>query len=388
MRKSGQQIHLAEAAQCTGCAACASICPVGAIRMVEDREGFLSPKIDRKTCIGCHQCEKRCPILNPESRDDKYETKAFAMVNKDEEIRRKSSSGGVFYALAKWTIDQGGVVFGARFDEKWQVVHDYAETLEGVIPFMGSKYVQSRIGDSYKQVKSFLEEGRWVLYSGTPCQLAGLRSFLGKKYERLLQVDLICYGVPSPGVWRSYLKERSKVNGEITRVSFRDKRDGWKHSRFIVAYRNGKEDVDGMFMSGFSYKVYLRRSCFDCPFRCYHRDTDLTIADYWGCDKHCREMDDDKGTSVVFSHSPVGDSILEAISESVCFMAQPKSKVIEYNPYMEGKLSITDKRGRFFRLYCLTSSFTKSSFVITKDDFGTRVVRKIKKLFAIVFHQS
>ena len=377
---SGHNIVLASHAECIGCGACESSCPKNCIQMTEDREGFLQPSVNTKACIKCHKCEKVCPILNPERIDDGGLTKAYAAINKDSDVRRISSSGGVFYALARWTIAQGGVVFGARFDEQWRVVHDYAETLEGIIPFMGSKYVQSLIGDSYKLAKAFLDNGRLVLFTGTPCQLGGLRSFLGKEYDRLVQVDVICYGVPSPGVWRSYLKERSQEKGDITRISFRDKRDGWKHSRFIVSFNQGDEDVDGLFMKGFSYKAYLRKSCYECKFRHYHRNSDFTIADYWGVDQFCKEMYDDKGTSIVFSHSPYGDSIIKEISDSVKFVPESRDNAIANNPFMIKKHSLTDKRNRFYRIYRLTSSFKWSAFVINKDSIKVRSIRKIKKV--------
>ena len=354
--------------------------------MKEDKEGFLQPKIDTKYCIKCHKCEKICPVINPE-KNNEGETRAYAAINLDEGIRAKSSSGGVFFALAKWVIEQGGVVFVARFNNQWEVVHDYAETIEGVYPFMGSKYIQSRIGDTYKQAKAFLDAGRWVLFSGTPCQLGGLRAFLGKCFARLIQVDIICYGVPSPGVWRSYLNERIHSSfDEIRQISFRDKRDGWKHSRFVISFvKNGKEEVDGPFMKGFSYKVYLRESCYECPFRFYHRNSDLTIADYWGVDKHCLEMFDDRGTSLVFSHSEKGENVLTAISPLIKTSPQAKESVTELNPFMEANHSRTDKRERFFRVFKLTTSFQKSSFVILKDSFKTRAIRKTRKLFQRIF---
>jgi coenzyme F420-reducing hydrogenase beta subunit len=348
--------------------------------MKEDREGFLQPKIDRKTCIKCHKCEKTCPILNKETVQNGVETKAYAAINKDEEIRKKSTSGGVFHALAKWTIERGGVVFGARFDEKWEVIHDYSETMEGVVPFMGSKYVQSRIGDSYKQAKSFLEQGRWVLFSGTPCQLGGLRAFLGKEYEKLIQVDLICFGVPSPGVWRAYLKEYILSNGQINSISFRDKKDGWLHSRMVIANKSAcKGENEEAFMRGFSKEVYLRKCCNQCQYRVYHRNSDLTIADYWGVDRLCDEMFDDKGTSIVFCHSNMGEQLLNGLSENLILVGQSKDNAIAYNPYMENQHAKEVKRTRFFRMYRLTSSFNKSAFVIDKDGFSTRVVRKLNK---------
>ena len=372
-------VRLASRSECTGCNACVTICPKACIQMKEDKEGFLQPVIDTKSCIKCHKCERVCPVLTPESGEEVFETKAYAVYNPNDEVRKKSSSGGVFYTLAEWILKQGGVVFGARFDDKWEVTHDYTETLEGLVPFMGSKYVQSRIGDAYKRAKVFLEKGRWVLFSGTPCQLGGLRTFLGREYDRLLQVDIICYGVPSPGVWRTYIKERQKRNGEIKSISFRDKREGWRHSHFVVSYDLDHEELDGLFMKGFSYKAYLRECCYECGFRRYHRNSDLTIADYWGVHKLCEEMFDDKGTSIVFSHSSKGVFALNAISDSLIIKPQTKQNAIEYNPFMVKAHSITDKRDRFFRMYRLTSSFEKSSFVIIKDSLRSRVGRRLKE---------
>ena len=226
------KVSLASSSACLGCAACVSICPIDAIRMEEDKEGFLNPRIDSSLCFGCQKCEKTCPVLNtiPENNG---ETKAYAAINKNEAVRMKSSSGGVFYSLAKWIIAHGGVVFGARFNTRWEVIHDFTETLEGIEPFMGSKYVQSFIGDTFRQAKRFLEDGRWVLFSGTPCQLGGLRSFLGKEYERLLQIDLICHGAPSPKVWKNYLKDYFEGR-KIRSISFRDKENGWRNYQTVL----------------------------------------------------------------------------------------------------------------------------------------------------------
>lgn len=221
-----RKIQLASSNDCTVCAACISVCPKQCITMQEDREGVLQPKIDSKQCISCHKCEKTCPILTPAVIPNDFETKAYAVINRDEDVRAQSSSGGVFFPLAQWVIEQGGVVFGAKWNDKWEVVHDYAEDLDGVKSFMRSKYVQSVVGDTLRHAKAFLDEGRWVLYSGTPCQLGGLRAYLGKDYDKLIQVDLICHGVPSPSVWRRYLKECFR-NERIVSINFRDKSNGW-----------------------------------------------------------------------------------------------------------------------------------------------------------------
>ncbi len=198
-------IHIKKKGDCYGCSACVQKCPKQCISLVEDGEGFLYPKVDTVGCIDCGLCEKVCPWIN---RPEKFPPKeVLAVKNRNETERMASSSGGVFIALAREVIGRGGVVFGAVFDEKWEVKHACAETLEDVRPMMGSKYVQSRIGDSYCQAERFLKAGRKVLFTGSPCQVAGLHAYLRKDYTNLLSVDFLCHGVPSPGVWRQYLGE-------------------------------------------------------------------------------------------------------------------------------------------------------------------------------------
>ena len=216
-------IHLASSDTCTGCSACASVCPTESISMKIDREGFLQPCIDTKTCIGCHRCEKICPAINAIIKND-FVSHAYNAQTSDDYALRKSSSGGAFYELSRYVIEKGGVVFGVKF-KGIHVQHDYAETLEGVEAFMGSKYIQSEIGNTFKIAKSFLDQGRWVLYSGTPCQIAGFKRYLNRDYEKLITVDLICHGVPSPGIWEKYIQRlKRKINaGDIKDIRFRIK---------------------------------------------------------------------------------------------------------------------------------------------------------------------
>lgn len=375
------EIMLASKNECTGCSACASICPRNCIAMKEDKEGFLQPVVDPSKCIKCHKCEHTCPILNKESIPDGFETKAFAAINKDELVRRESSSGGVFYAIAKWTIEQGGIVFGARWDAKWEVMHDFADSIDGVKAFMKSKYVQSRIGDTYVQAKKFLDEGRWVLFSGTPCQLAGLRSFLGKGYERLLQVDLICHGVPSPGVWRKYL-ESYFSNENVLSINMREKEKGWDMYRLQIV-TDTKEYLGEMksnpFLIGFLNNSYLRKSCYQCAFRHYHRASDMTIADYWGVKKECPEMYDGRGTSVVFCHTGKAYSLLNQLSGELAILVQDKTQAVRSNKGMEVNLGLSSKRPRFYRLLKLTSSFKHSEYPIFHDTIPMRIKRYVKK---------
>jgi hypothetical protein len=229
----------------------------------------------------------------------------YASKHPNEQVRMHSSSGGVFTAISEQVIQQGGVVFGARFDANWEVVHAYAENMEEVEKFRGSKYVQSRIGNAFVEVEHFLQQGRNVLFSGTPCQVAGLKRYLGKSYSNLLTVDLACFGVPSPGLWRKYLAEKC-AGEQILSLSFRDKVTGWKSSsctlstpQRVISMRVGQSP----WMRAFMKNLTVRPSCFHCPFKCMHSSADVTIGDLWGVQKLCPEIDDDKGVSFVVEHT-------------------------------------------------------------------------------------
>ena len=201
-------IHILDKHSCCGCAACVQACPKQCISFNEDEQGFRYPLVDESICIDCGLCEKVCPVIH--QLDAKKPLKVYAAQNPNEEIRLKSSSGGIFTMLAESVIDEGGVVFGAQFDKNWEVEHAYTESKEGLAAFRGSKYLQSRTGETYKQTRDFLKAGRSVLYSGTSCQIAGLKKFLRKEYENLITVDVVCHGAPSPLVWRTYLDDFKK----------------------------------------------------------------------------------------------------------------------------------------------------------------------------------
>ena len=336
-------IKIKDKIDCCGCTACVERCPRSCITMQCDEEGFLYPHVFEQDCIGCGLCEKACPNLSENTSTPPL--KVFAAYSKDEQIRKVSSSGGVFTVLAETVINEGGVVFGARFDSEWNVIHSYTETIEGLAAFRGSKYVQSIIGNSYKDAELFLKQGRKVLFSGTPCQISGLKHFLRKQYENLLTIDVICHGVPSPLVWKKYvesmrpkgalcensvlsLKEKSVLTG----LSFRDKRAGWrkygfsvwagatkgsdentvfppKHSKKII-YEIGQENV---FLRGFLQNLYLRPSCHNCRFRNYKSGSDFTLADFWGVERVCGDWNDDKGMSLIIVKTQKAKEFLDEI---------------------------------------------------------------------------
>ena len=302
--------------ECCGCTACLHICPVGCIKMQEDEEGFFYPIIEKENCIHCHKCEKICPIHNTDNINRKTET--FVSYSKDEETRKQSSSGGIFSVIAEWILQQGGVVFGAAFDENFEVHHIAIEKKKDLVKLRGSKYVQSRLENVYPETKQYLEIKRKVLFTGTACQIAGLKKYLGKEYENLYTVDILCHGVPSPKIWRMYLEDKKKqYHASITKIEFRNKENGWKNylvniqfsdmQRYCVHYYKDK------FMRMFLDNIDLRPSCYACRFKDFPRASDMTIGDSWGIENYMPDMDDDKGTSIILIHSSNGERIFREI---------------------------------------------------------------------------
>lgn len=329
-------IHITDKSQCCGCEACVQVCPKQCISFKQDHEGFSYPEVDVSICIRCGLCEKVCPVLNP--YDESKPIEVLAAINKDEEVRMASSSGGVFTLLAENVIKQGGVVFGVRFDDQWQAVFDYAETVETLSAFRGSKYLQARVDNSFAQCKQFLDHGRRVLYSGTQCQIAGLLHFLRKPYPNLLTVDFICHGVPSPRVWSKYLEE-VVTSGKrvISDISFRDKRLGWKLFNFTLVYSEQGNIYtmtsafpENPFMRAFLANLILRPSCHACPSKSGRSHSDITIADFWGIDKVNPQMDDDHGTSLVLVNTEKGEGALQY--DHLLYGKTTYDDVLRYNP--------------------------------------------------------
>lgn len=358
-----RMINIKDKSQCCGCESCVQACPKQCINFTQDDEGFFYPEVNADTCIQCGLCERVCPVLHP--YDEHKPQEVLAAFNKDEEVRMASSSGGVFTLLAEKIIKQGGVVFGVRFDDQWQAVFDYAETLEALAVFQGSKYIQARVGNCFTLCKQLLDQGRLVLFSGTPCQIAGLNRFLRKKYSNLITIDIICHGVPSPQVWKLYLDEIVKGgNSAIHNISFRDKHNGWKQYCFTMDYdEQGKSTSlsstynQNPYMRAFLWDIILRPSCYACKAKCGKSYADYTIGDFWGIQFIKSEMDDDKGTSVVMIHSKKGKDYFP-YSDSV-FSVVRYEEVCKYNPAVIESAKIPHNRKIFFDKIYSCSSFTQ-----------------------------
>lgn len=298
-------IRIENKANCCGCSACIERCPKQCITLAEDNEGFSYPSVDHSKCIECGLCESVCPFIH--TQEARLPIKVLAAINKDEQIRLGSSSGGLFSSIATQIIKQGGVVFGARFDKDWLVNIGFTETIEGLSAFRGSKYLQARIGNSFVECEEFLKSGRKVLFSGSPCQIAGLKRFLHCDYENLITVDFVCHGVPSPKVWKLYLKEvLAAVNEHKNLFDYKFSYSECKNGIFSIVSPFNSND----YMKAFLKDLILRPSCYHCKVREGRSMSDITIGDYWGIQNACPNMDDNKGTSLALLHSTKGLEIL------------------------------------------------------------------------------
>lgn len=338
---------------CTGCSACANICPKHCIKMVHDNEGFMRPEIDQNVCVKCEKCRSICPVCN-HPVDDKRKPDVYAVQNIDDQEREKSSSGAVFPLLAEYVLDQNGVVFGAGYNNRLEVVHKACVSMDELEALKGSKYVQSDIGDCYRKAKEYLDARRTVLFTGTPCQIAGLHSFLQKEYSNLFTQDLICHGVPSPFIWRKYLDYREKTEGsDALFASFRNKDKGWRVFSLFIEFKNKsiyKETLfNDMYLLMFLKNICLRKSCEHCAFKDIHRQSDITLADLWGLKTILPEWDDDKGTSLVMIHTKKGKELLNNISNKIKLQSIEYDIAVKSNPSMTESVTASPLRDRLLK---------------------------------------
>lgn len=298
---------------CTGCTACASICPKQCITMKENNEGFLYPEKELYKCIDCGLCNKVCPINRPlQTAHDLPQT--FVVRTKNRYFLEKCTSGGVFTTLAYEFVRNGGVSYGAIYDDNFNVIHSRVDDVDHIENLAGSKYIQSYLGDTFKSVKKDLTEKKNVLFCGTPCQVAGLKAYLQKNYDNLYCVDLVCHGVPSPKIWQAYLKLIQEKNGKLSYVNFRSKYYGYHVSVMEERFLNNKIVV-GSARTNLMSKIFFnniadRKSCYDCQFKTINRCSDITIYDSWHAGELVAELkDDDKGYTNVIVHSDKGEKI-------------------------------------------------------------------------------
>ncbi len=330
------EVRLAGPSECTGCGACAAACQEQAIAMIANDEGFLVPLINHKRCAVCKHCSTICPVLHPETIPEGNPV-AMAAVCTDELIRHRSSSGGIFHLLAEEILQQGGAVAGAAWDPDMKLRHRLIRTRDELAPLLGSKYVQSRMDDIYPDIQELLSKHVPVLFCGTPCQTAGLKAFLGGDSPGLVCVDLACHGVPSPGIWRQYVKELSQqYRSALRSFSFRDKSTGWRRYS-VQAEFDGKDPVSvphtqDPYMWLFLKAMTLRPVCYTCPYRGLRRISDLTLADLWGAEKMAPELDDDQGVSLVLIQTEKGKALWSKVANRVRYHPADLTLVVKSNP--------------------------------------------------------
>jgi coenzyme F420-reducing hydrogenase beta subunit len=367
---------------CNGCHGCKSICPQNCISMISDDEGFLYPHVDYNKCIKCTKCVNICPVLNKKVLFNK--PKAYAVINKNLQVRMNSSSGGVFSVFAQQVIEEGGYISGAVFDDNLEVIHILTNLEEKIACLRKSKYVQSRIDNIYKEIKIKIESKQKVFFVGTPCQVAGLKNYLEKDYAELITADIICHGVPSPKVLKKYLNYiEKKVHSNVVEINFRDKTHGWRDFEMFLKFDNKLNYRCGhskdLFMLTFLKDLCLRPSCYSCAFKDIHRQGDITLADCWGAEFFTESLDDNKGISLILMNSERGVEMFEKSIGNLKFLEVDLETAIKYNPSAVKSVEMNANRDNFFRLLdkkrfnYLVEKFCKKKIV-------ERIKDKLKKL--------
>lgn len=369
-------IQITDKQKCCGCEACFNICPTKAISMVRDNEGYLYPVVDLDKCINCGLCESVCPFIQKAKKT--HPIKIYAAVAKDEKHLMSSSSGGMFGLLAKQIIKDGGVVFGATFNKKFEVYHDKTETLDGLERFKKSKYVQSRTNDVFKDVQRELNAGKEVLFSGTPCQIHGLKLFLRKDYLNLILIDVFCAGVPSPMIWSDYIKVLEKqYKSSIESIDFRSKeKEGQK---LKIAFTNGKILIEDSYLT-FCDETF-RPSCYRCPSNNFRSGSDINIGDFWGASTVLDSSLEERtsGVSAVIIKTEKGLNLFNKIKDHISYLKETDlESVLEKNPRVVQPSPIPASRKLFFKQY---KSPKVMSFI--KPSLLKKVKRKIKSFTQI-----
>lgn len=319
-------MQIIEHDRCCGCGACLNACPLGCIVMTASNEGFYYPYVDESKCVKCGKCKSVCPVLNPVPENGKSPD-VYIAFNQDEEVRRNSSSGGAFSSFATLVLQAHGVVYGAAMRQDCYGAEQIrVDSMDGLNSLRGSKYIQSNVGLSFQNVKDDLLNGITVLYSGTPCQIEGLKHFLGRDYSNLYCVDFVCHGVPSEKLWKKYvLSLEDKYRSKVEKVAFRDKRTGWHDYSFVVQLSNGEEIAekfeDNLYGGAFIRNADLRNCCYECDFKKKSRISDLTIADAWGIELYRPNLSDNKGLSLIYVNTEAGQKLfndLQTLSVIQC----------------------------------------------------------------------
>lgn len=366
---------------CNGCGTCELRCPKKAIIMKEDEEGFLYPVIDERKCIKCGLCKKICSN-NPTEHD--YNQDTYIAINKNEKVKKDSSSGGIFYPIAKYVIEQGGIVFGVEYDNNLKVRHAYAKNINDLKKFQGSKYVRSDLNNSYIQVEEFLKEDKYVLFTGTPCQCYGLKKYLKKTYNKLITCEIVCHANPSPKVFEYYKKNLEfNYSKKIKNVYFRSKINGWRNSTSVIELEDNTLFSDDKYYCAFVNELINRPSCSNCRFCEEIRYSDFTIADFWGIEKVDSSIENDNtGISLLNVNTVTGRNILEKIKSELFLKEVDTHIAFSYNHHCN--VEPNKNRKKFFKGIedgsINETNVIKYLEMYTRTPFYRRVLRKIKRI--------
>lgn len=376
-------MRLCDPNDCTGCMACANICPKKCIAFQEDKEGFLRPHIDETACVHCGLCAKKCPQNNAVELNE--EGIAYGCWHKDPDVRKRSTSGGAFTAIASYIFAHGGVVYGAGFDCDLTVCHKRIDKIEDIDQLRGSKYVQSMIGTTYTEAKNDLECDKLVLFSGTPCQIAGLKYFLGKEYDNLLTVDIVCHGVPSPKIYKDYLSNMENLyQSKISQIYFRDKTPGWFVFGMKIEFENQKvykkNKYADPYLSGFLKDYFIRPNCHSCRYTTTQRVSDITLADFW-CfkSKSAKLRDTDEGISLCLVNSPKGEQAFKEFSSKLIYVEDDIKYAASCNVPLMRCFKPNEKRSEFWEEYDCTGF----SGVLEKYMAGEEIPKWAKKQYML-----
>lgn len=321
--------------KCTLCKACSNICQKDCIEFDNEQNSFLYPTINLEKCIECNNCERVCPVLVKLVESNSLKI-TYAAKNIDDNIRMDSSSGGVFSVFSEKILNEDGIVVGASFNENWEVKHIIIDNEDQLKNLRGSKYVQSDISNIYSIIKKELQKGKKVLFSGCPCQVAGLKAYLNIGYINLLTIDFICHSIPSQEIFNSYIDLLElKFKSKIINFKFKEKTKGWHDSSVRGQFENGKvytkPITEDMYMRGFLNTIYTKPACLNCQFKNFKSGSDVTISDYWGSEIFEKEIDDNKGLSLIIINSRQGEDIFESIKNKVVCKLTDFDKAIQYN---------------------------------------------------------
>lgn len=381
---------------CSGCLACVNACPQNAIEIIQNAEGFYRPNIIDSKCVCCLLCEKSCPVLyNPITYDGVSEV--FAAWHKDDYIRQNSSSGGAFSALAESVLAQGGVIVGATYSMSpgLRVHHAMASTKEDLAKLRLSKYVQSNIGFIFREIKRIAVDGKKVLFCGTPCQAAGLKAYLKKEYDNIIICDFICHGVPSPYMLDKYvewLEYKIGCQNEINFINFRDKRKGWYDALRVITLDNSNKvkvlrGILDSYWIGFNENKNLQYACYNCHFLGRNRNSDITIADFWGIGKnkpfeHKDQIE--KGVSMIMPNSDKGMELVQQSRHNLELFSRDISEIMEYNKAMLHSSTMPEVRKTFYKdLISMDYDIFLKKYLT--PGLKTRVVKFLREYFPYKF---